>query len=456
MSDEKKKDEKPKEDNTKKDDVTKSPKVSAANSLGTEIIGITAADITAKKFSTVSYQGISNHDLIYDPMSVLDNGKIRFITGERASDIMTRGINTDPMVAGVYPSDRFLIKDSLLSNIGSIEISKPDYLKYYVSDINSVPTSAVEQQKVDDEINGLKKERVELLEELRDSKKQLDSAKKKLDEGTKAKQDVAQIKMEYDLQVKEYEAKISAFEDKTNELLRNERLNHIRGCVNEDARILLKESEDFRKLFEETSSCDSFVLAIDLRRSTDLMLKARSPKLFSKFIISLCEGLHTIIVRNYGIFEKFTGDGVLAFFPDFYSGKDSGLLAIRTSTECHSFFMKHYYNHRACFNSVLNDVGLGIGIDFGNINMVKLNQALSIVGTPVVYACRMSGAKANQTLANQPAYEMLSGKYSQYLTIIETYLDIKHEGQTLAYDIKQSKPDMEAVNPDWTKSISKK
>ncbi len=70
-------------------------------------------------------------------------------------------------------------------------------------------------------------------------------------------------------------------------------------------------------------------MSIDIRRSTDLMLKAREPRLFADFVTGLCSKLKNLIVNNYGVFDKFTGDGVLAFFPDFYSGPDAGLLAVR-------------------------------------------------------------------------------------------------------------------------------
>jgi adenylate cyclase len=69
-------------------------------------------------------------------------------------------------------------------------------------------------------------------------------------------------------------------------------------------------------------------MAVDLRRSTELMLKSRRPELFAEFILYLAQQLRMIILNNYGIFDKFTGDGVLAFFTDFYSGCDSGFRAI--------------------------------------------------------------------------------------------------------------------------------
>ena len=41
--------------------------------------------------------------------------------------------------------------------------------------------------------------------------------------------------------------------------------------------------------------------------------------------------LGTTITDSYGVFDKFTGDGILAFFPEFFSGPDAGFLAIRAA-----------------------------------------------------------------------------------------------------------------------------
>jgi class 3 adenylate cyclase len=66
------------------------------------------------------------------------------------------------------------------------------------------------------------------------------------------------------------------------------------------------------------------------------------------------------IIGNLGVFDKFTGDGILAFFPEFYSGPDAGYLAIQAADACHKVFADHYTNSRKCFISVLKDTGLGI------------------------------------------------------------------------------------------------
>lgn len=270
------------------------------------------------------------------------------------------------------------------------------------------------------------------LQELED---QTVALKKQINELVGAKEQVANLK-----------EKIEEFEKK-------QRLQHLLNRVNEQARKKLLESEDFRKLFEEENT-KSVVMSIDLRRSTELMLKAREPKLFAKFITTLClESLAGIIIENYGIFDKFTGDGILAFFPEFYSGGDAGFWAVKAADECHRCFDKLYRDNRSSFNSVLLDVGLGIGIDYGFVHMVQQQNSVTVIGTPVVYACRLSGANAGDTLLNQPAYEIVSKNHGEYISFQETDIEIKHEGKMLAYLSSISKKTYSPRIPNWAVQI---
>lgn len=194
------------------------------------------------------------------------------------------------------------------------------------------------------------------------------------------------------------------------------------------------------------------VMSVDIRRSTELMLKAKSPEKFASFITRLCSDFEFIIKQNYGVIDKFTGDGILAFFPDFYSGQDAAYWAIKSASECHHRFANIYRELRSSFSSVLSDVGLGIGIDYGSSHLVQMAGGLTVVGAPVVYACRLGSAPANCTYLNQPAFELVNSKYSPYCTVNETILEIKHEGKIVVYDVKLNKTPFSPAVPNWERS----
>lgn len=246
------------------------------------------------------------------------------------------------------------------------------------------------------------------------------------------------------------EQKIKELRNLKEELQSKEKINHILPRICEEARQKLLSDHKFRDLFQDAKSCDSVVVSIDIRRSTELMLKARKPELFSRFITELSQKLSEVILTNYGIFDKFTGDGILAFFPKFYSGEQAIIRALKAADECHKIFNQHYKNSRECFNVFIKDVGLGIGIDYGSVTLVNTRNELTVVGIPVVYACRMGGAKAGETLLNQPAKEEITKLSNNYIKVTETEINIKNEGVALAYLIEIHHSSFEVPKPEWT------
>jgi len=256
------------------------------------------------------------------------------------------------------------------------------------------------------------------------------------------------VRDEYAISEKKSE-KISELEKILSELQSKQRLDFILNRVNHQAQKALLNSEDFQKKFLEQEECSAFVMSVDIRRSTELMLKARTPEMFAEFITDLCAEFKEIITQNYGVFDKFTGDGVLAFFPGFYSGSDAGSYAVNAAVKCHEAFKRQYKQRRNSFSSVLTDIGLGIGIDYGKAHLVQVAGGLTVVGVPVVYACRLGGAPAGQTLLNQPAFEQISERAGLAYFFQEESLEIKHEGSILAYRVYPSGTQQKFEKPDW-------
>jgi class 3 adenylate cyclase len=238
--------------------------------------------------------------------------------------------------------------------------------------------------------------------------------------------------------------------EETNQRLNQQLgLNFLLQRISDEAGQMLFKNEGFRQQFKGSQPCKAYIMSINIRRSTELMLKARVPRLFAEFVISLCAGLKAVILKNYGIFDKFTGDGILAFFPEFYSGTDAGYFAVKSADECHRIFNAHYKEHRKCFTAVLKNTGLGIGIDYGEVELVEIGNELSVVGNPVVYACRMGNALPGDTLLNQPAYENIFEHFSAYCTFSETSTNFKNEGDMVAYKVFLNGKARDYKVPQW-------
>jgi len=216
------------------------------------------------------------------------------------------------------------------------------------------------------------------------------------------------------------------------------------------ANILLAEGDNtLLNNFHSEKESQNAILSIDIRNSTDLMLNAHSSDNFASFITGLCEGLKNIVISNFGVFDKFTGDGILAYFPLFYSGEDAVHKCCITSQKCHSFFEGYYKSNRTKFQINLK-TGLGIGIDYGSAKLVRINSEPTIVGVPVVYACRLSNAPFGHTYINQSAYQNLTDKGIKLneIKLDEIDFEIKNQGTVTIYDLVKLE-NTEIKKPDW-------
>jgi class 3 adenylate cyclase len=248
----------------------------------------------------------------------------------------------------------------------------------------------------------------------------------------------------------EHKLRVDKLTATLEELEKKQQLAFLLANVSPEAADVLLDSESLRAQFlSPQSPCPLFAMSVDIRRSTDLMLKARTPQEFANFITGLCRDLGDVVRKFHGVLDKFTGDGILCFFPKFFSGPDAGYYALAAADACHSTFERHYRGHRGSFQSVLKDVGLGIGIDYGECHLVRVAGTLTIVGAPVVYACRLGGAPAGKTLLNQPAYEAISEQHGGRVLLSETSIEIKHEGVLVAYAATLSRSNYQPTQPAW-------
>jgi class 3 adenylate cyclase len=148
-----------------------------------------------------------------------------------------------------------------------------------------------------------------------------------------------------------------------------------------------------------------FVMAADIRSSTILMKEAvrfeRFAFIMDKFVTAVRRGIR----RSGGWFDKFTGDGFLAYWI-VQSGPDDDYhehFVQAAGNIVHTAHTLVDFFHRLVLEDFRNNsrnlpqgVGLSMGLDAGPGYLVQIAGELTVVGSPVVGAVRMV------TAAEQP------------------------------------------------------
>ena len=141
-----------------------------------------------------------------------------------------------------------------------------------------------------------------------------------------------------------------------------------------------------------------FVMAADIRESTALMKEAIRFERFASVMDRFVSSVRLGIRRSGGWFDKFTGDGFLAYWivqsasPTEYEGRfiqTAGDIAHTAHTLIDLFHRRVMEDFRANSRNLSSGVGLSMGLDAGPGYLVKIADELTVVGPPVVGAVRM-------------------------------------------------------------------
>ena len=169
---------------------------------------------------------------------------------------------------------------------------------------------------------------------------------------------------------------------------------------------------DWEQRFRKTELLDAvidgepiqmFVMAADIRESTMLMKEAITFGSFAlvmdKFVTSVRRGIR----RTGGWFDKFTGDGFLAYWIVQSSSQDdydrrfvqtAGDVALTAHSLIDFFHRLVLEDFRTNSRNLPAGVGLSMGLDAGPGYLVQIAGELTVVGPPVVGAVRMVTAAA--------------------------------------------------------------
>lgn len=221
------------------------------------------------------------------------------------------------------------------------------------------------------------------------------------------------------------------------------------GKVSSEAGSALLNCPDLQENFFAGEFCEMFVVSIDIRRSTELILNAVSPEAYVSFLSEICEGLTALVKTHNGVVDKFTGDGIIAYFPNFFSGETASSFVLSVCQKAHDHFFDVYRKYRSSFKVVTTETGLGIGVDYGKCKFVRLAEDLTVIGEPIVYACRFACAPAGRTFFNQGAMDKVVLDLRDSVVFDETNISIKHYDGVLAYELAGYPKEYNYPQPAW-------
>lgn len=191
-------------------------------------------------------------------------------------------------------------------------------------------------------------------------------------------------------------------------------------------RVLEIVNESFLKTMSDS---DSIVIVADIRHSQDLMTYSPSPDLYEHYILKLSEQAQKIIKEEYGIFDRFTGDGFICYFNRYVSEKfgldyyDSAITVCRKIREVAFSIISEWVSKIRKVPS--EPIGLSIGIDTGKVSYSEKNGNLYAIGDACVWATRMctAGSSGDIVVNNIPYQHLLATSALSFEEIAATTKD---------------------------------
>lgn len=168
---------------------------------------------------------------------------------------------------------------------------------------------------------------------------------------------------------------------------------------------------------DQMSHSDTISIVADIRRSQDLITYSRTQD-YSTKIIEFIANVKDIILSNNGIFDKFTGDGFIAYFNKYMCDSigsnyynQAWMACVRIMAYANTFFDEWTQYLRKVPEE---KIGLSIGIDSGDILYTILDHQLFAVGEPCVWATRMcSAGHKGEVVFNNIPYRNLIKQYPE-------------------------------------------
>lgn len=157
---------------------------------------------------------------------------------------------------------------------------------------------------------------------------------------------------------------------------------------------------------EEMNSSQSVVIVGDIRRSQDLMTYSRE---YTEKISTFIANVQQIVINNNGIFDRFTGDGFIAYFNEElckHMSSDYYDQMWKCCIDIMHFATPFIDDWTKRLRKIPNEpIGLSIGIDAGDVFYSSFNKQVLAIGEPSVWATRMcSSGHKSEVIFNNIAY----------------------------------------------------
>ena len=164
----------------------------------------------------------------------------------------------------------------------------------------------------------------------------------------------------------------------------------------------------------QMSNTDTIVMVADIRRSQDLITYGLSPDFYREQIIGFLSEVRKILRENYGIYDKFTGDGFIAYFNQYVceqEGCDYYEMTLDACEKIQSFSKQFFDNWSNKIRKIpVEPIGLSLGIDSGMVSYKDIEGQFFAIGDACVWATRMcnAGRRGDVIFNNIPYHKIES------------------------------------------------
>lgn len=167
--------------------------------------------------------------------------------------------------------------------------------------------------------------------------------------------------------------------------------------------LALKSEPDVN--IDAASRTHSIVVIGDIRRSQDIMTYAATPQDYIERITRFLSTTRKLIRDHLGIFDKFTGDGFVAYFNEFICNLkklDYRSCYLNFLTDLNDFAISHFDDWIQTLRKLpQGGIGLAIGSDLGIIKFDILDEHFIAISDTIVWASRMASiADAGEIVVN--------------------------------------------------------